>query len=82
MIFGVDNLEALNNGKVMARRGLSCRQIVFHGAGLLFHHHRLLGTRGLHPIMAYARNLARAAAPADTAPRAETIQRSRLSPPL
>jgi hypothetical protein len=82
MIFGVDNLEALNNGEVMARRWLSGPQIVFHGAGLLFHHHKLLGTRRLHPIMAYARNLARAAAPADTAPRAEKIQRPRLSTPL
>src|SRR5271168_3751321 len=42
MIFGVDNLEALDNRKVMARRRLNGRQIVFHGAGPLFHHHKLL----------------------------------------
>jgi hypothetical protein len=42
MVFGVDNLEALDNRKVMARRWLNGRQIVVRGAGLLFHHHKLL----------------------------------------
>src|ERR1700677_4278921 len=42
MIFRVDNLEALDNRKIMARRWLNGRQIVVHGAGLLFHHYKLL----------------------------------------
>jgi hypothetical protein len=42
MIFGVDNLEALDNRKVMAWLRLNGRQIVVHGAGLLFHHYKLL----------------------------------------
>jgi hypothetical protein len=53
MIFGTDNLEALNNRKVVARLWLNGREIVLLGARPHFHHHKLLETaRRLRPIMA------------------------------
>ncbi|HEY6521513.1 MAG TPA: hypothetical protein VIZ19_19405 [Roseiarcus sp.] len=61
MIFGVDNLEALDDRKVMARLRLNGRQIAVHGARLLFHHHELLKGALPAPDQAYAKNLARAA---------------------
>ena len=83
MIFGVDNLEALNNGKVMARLRLSGRQIVLHGARPLFHHHKLLKARRLRPIMADAKNLARAATHCRCGfARAQKIRGPRSATPL
>jgi hypothetical protein len=45
MIFGVDNLEALNNRKVVARLRLSGGQIILYGAWPLFNHYKLPGHR-------------------------------------
>jgi hypothetical protein len=42
MIFGADNLEALNNRKVVAWLRLSGRQIVLYRTLPLFHHQKLL----------------------------------------
>ena len=56
MIFGVDNLEALNNGKVIARLWLDGRWIIRHGAWPLFHHHKLLKGAQTAPDQATAEN--------------------------
>jgi hypothetical protein len=63
MIFAADNLEALNNRKVVARLWLLGQQIFLLGARPHFHHHKLLErAQRLHPIMADGNILARAAA--------------------
>src|SRR6185312_12954861 len=41
MVLGIDDLKALNSGKVMARLGPGGRQIVLPGAWPRFHHHKL-----------------------------------------
>jgi hypothetical protein len=82
MIFGVDNLEALDNRKVLARLRLNGRQIVVHGGGLLFHHHKLLKRAQAAPDHGLRQKPCSSSRIADAAPRAQTIRRPRLSTPL
>jgi hypothetical protein len=63
VIFGADNLEALNDRKVVARLWLSSRRIALHRALPLFHHQKLpkIASR-LYLIMTDSDILGRAAA--------------------
>src|ERR1700730_17709033 len=63
VILGADNLDALNNRKVVARLWLSSRRIVLHRGLPLFHHQKLpkIASR-LYLIMTERDILGRAAA--------------------
>jgi hypothetical protein len=79
MIFGADDLEALNNRKVMARLWLSGRQIALHRALPLFHHQKLLKSRAdcTRSWPTATSSLLEQRHPADAAPRALKISRPR-----
>ncbi len=78
-----DNLEALNNRKVVARLCLSGRRVVLDRALPLFHHQKLPNIAGrLYLIMAEGNILGRAAADRHAAPRVPETSRPRGLTPL
>ena len=64
------------------RRRLIGRQIDVHGAGLLFHHHKLLRTRGLPPDRGLRQKPCSSSGIANAARRAQKIRRPRWLRPL
>src|ERR1700722_10786723 len=79
LIFAADNLEALNNRKVVARLWLSGRRVVLPRALPLFHHQKLPKKASrLYLIMAEGNILGRAAADRHAAPRTRNQPAARV----